>query len=33
MEEAALRAQFGSEYDRYSSRVPRWIGPQSLSSA
>lgn len=26
-EEAALRSRFGSEYDDYCSRVPRWLGP------
>ncbi|MFT4135005.1 methyltransferase family protein [Microbacterium sp.] len=25
-EEAALRARFGRRYDRYRSRVPRWLG-------
>ncbi len=28
MEEEALRAQFGGDYDRYSARVPRWIAPR-----
>jgi protein-S-isoprenylcysteine O-methyltransferase Ste14 len=26
-EEAALRSRFGSAYDEYCSRVPRWLGP------
>ena len=33
MEEAALRAQFGGDYDRYSAGVPRWIGPRSVNSS
>jgi len=27
-EEAALTARFGSEYESYVARVPRWIGPR-----
>lgn len=27
VEEAALRARFGADYDDYVRRVPRWIGP------
>lgn len=28
-EEAALRAHFGSAYEEYAARVPRWIGPRA----
>ena len=28
MEEAALRALFRDDYDHYSARVPRWLGPR-----
>ncbi len=27
-EEAALTERFGSEYDAYVARVPRWVGPR-----
>ena len=27
-EEPAIRRRFGTEYTRYASRVPRWLGPR-----
>jgi protein-S-isoprenylcysteine O-methyltransferase Ste14 len=30
VEEAALRQRFGTDFVRYCTRVPRWIGPRSF---